>query len=327
VSGLRKRDVLAARRITLWVTISVGLAGVLCFVGFLATGTDRRSVLPEVLYLLASILVSTALVSLVLGQATVSQQALEMRATVDRAIEDALTPLRAGLTDDGQADYRWHSLVGAPSDDDPWPEYLWQRIEISKRLPTIPDELRVAVVADDGDSTFESFTGDGRYLARWFVDEDLPVDDSRVFTMGPVHVDGVPLAPTVKQRTVGRTHKVREFRYRVPRVLRDSHASYLVAFSFDTRKHVASDTRVTFRTQVFTDTHGAEFRCTIAPSLDPTKFFVTTTGVTLLGPGKPCASPVADTHEQPGPWSIGVRFDAPLQKGSSVEFHVERGVR
>lgn len=322
----RTHQVRAARRATLWLTVCILLAGLIVLIGFFRLADpNQHPFWQEVLYLLATVLISSALISLIVGRASVDQQTLEMRETVERAIDAALTPIRGILQEGSQTDYRWHCIAGAPSADDPWQDYAWQRVEIFKRLQSVPEKLLAVAVSELGESALEQYEGDDRCFLRWVVDVDLPLDNERIFAMGPVRLNGQALVPTTKDTKRGDA-LIREFWYSVPGPLPESMSGHDLEYSFLTRKHTANDSRVRFRTQVFQHTYGAEFRCTIAPSLRPKTFHANASEVSPLGPDlRQNGALVADVM-QPGPWSIVVRFESPIQRGSAVAFHIDRQV-
>lgn len=174
-------------------------------------------------------------------------------------------------------------------------------------------------VASMADDAISAFVDDPRYQFRWIVDEGLDPNDRMLFDVTRVSLDGRELnAREVAPRL---QYKARQVSYSVPRGHGESRR-HKISFDVLVRKHFGSERRVRIRTQLFQTTFGADFRCTISESVLMSKAWISTSEVTGFGPMQPVTG--KSRLVQGLPCSLHVRYDAPLQPGSTVAFHLDR---
>lgn len=309
-----------ARKLSFWVSIAVLLVGV---IGVLIYGVFLRrassSVPVAVAYVLGTIFLSAGLISLILGRVSVEESRVEVRWTVEQSIEDLLRPLRAMIDEDSQREYRWHCLLSLPDGDGQLTDYALQEIEVSKEVSQIPKIIKLVCIASKGDAVLEQYAEDPECLMRWVVDDELNPQDEAVFSIDELIIDGFTV-PLHERKVFNQPLRV-EYRYRRP-VTPSNDEKRQLSWRFHVRKYFGSDERVEIRTQVFSTTFGAEFRCTVGESIALKKFNVNTSEVSTLGsPGRLCSAPVNNPRSLA---SLAARFDSPLQPGSTIVFRLER---
>lgn len=110
----------------------------------------------------------------------------------------------------------------------------------------------------------------------------------------------------------------------MPAGLRAASGRKVISYSVLLRKHVGRDARLLVRTQLFSTTFGADFRCVVAESMRTTGAWISGGEVSTLGPAPSMVSSV--DLVQGLPVDLHVRYDAPLQSGSTIGFHLTRAV-
>jgi hypothetical protein len=319
--SITTRELRQAQRLSVALTLLVlclGAAGLAWY--FLGGGSQGKPITTEVAYLLASAFISAALVSLLLNRATLEESRLSLRRTIEGTIESSLLPLRELVQADCQVDYRWHCLLSMPGPEDDHLDYAYQQMTIEKDIADLPGELRFVCIASMADDALAPYADDSRYHFRWLIDEGLDPYDEKLFAVRRVSLNGRELKGKDASSKARVPHR-RILCYPVPRGARDGQR-HTVSFDVLVRKHVGNERRIRIRTQLFTTTFGADFRCTIAENVPVTSVWVSTSEVTSFGPMQPVSG--EGTLVAGLPCSLHVRYTAPLQSGSTVAFHLDR---
>jgi hypothetical protein len=321
VSLPTRRELQQARKLSQTLGLVILLLGVGAMaVYFLWPNSGARGVVVEVAYMVANIFFSAGLVAMLLSKVTFEEANLSAQATIQTSVESALSPIREALLPGSQTDYRWHCLLGMPERSDSFPEYAIQVVSIAKTVIEPPPELRFVCVASYADDALSPYANDLRYQLRWVVDEELDPRDTNVFDVLAVRVNGRVLAGKDVRVRSGAT-KSRLLSYPVPREFRNQ-VQCRIEFTVLLRKHVGNDARVMIRTQLFTTTFSADFRCVVAPNFGITSSTISSSEVSGLGSH---AAPRDTVVVRPGlPADLHIRYDTPLQAGSTVGFHLLR---
>lgn len=319
-----RREALAETRraVRLLNLLGIVIGGVLILVSVLTTGPDKAGI-DKAFEVVGEALVAAGLVSLVFGSLTIRETTLRMDDAVTRAVDNVLEPVREEVFRDAASSYRWDCHLVAPPADDPWPDYAYQLLNISRREPELPIEIRAICIAARDDSVLIPYAQDERYLLRWMIEDELAPANPQVFVVDYVAIDGQQLpseTPTAFKTADG--HAAAEYKWQLPPELRRLQARH-ISFSATVRLYVGAQRRFQVRALVFKTVTDAEFRLTVDKDLRVERIDTTAAEVTPLGPhrGLTARPMYLPPHDSAGAM---VQLRHPLQAGSAVSFDVRR---
>lgn len=173
----------------MWVSIAILLGGILLLAAYFSltptpTPLSGTWVASQILNILGSILISSALISLVLSASTIHESRLQVREEIERSVGRVLSPMQEMIEDQAQRDYRWHCLLAMPADSTDLQDFGIAEIEISKEVALIPDTMRFICIAAPSDEEFRPYADDPSYFLRWVVDRTLDPSDPATFGSG-----------------------------------------------------------------------------------------------------------------------------------------------
>jgi hypothetical protein len=316
VSARELRQVRQLSRYAGLVVLAVGIATLTLYLVW-DEGT-AGSVRSEVAYVVANVCFSASLVAILLGRVTFAESNLSLKSTLEETIQENLLPLRETVESAAQSGYSWRCVLSPPSSTDKHLRYAYQQISIEKTLYQLPSELRFVCVAADKDDAIAGFVDDSRYQLRWLVDPTLDPNDRHIFDVRRVSVNGTEL--TGREIKISGRYIQRVLAFPISPAMKADNR-FQLSFDLLVRKYLGEDQRVRLNTQVFAPTFGADFWCVVSENIRVDRAWFSATQIGGFGPIKQAEGSVY--YWEGFPTTAHVRFDAPLQRGSGVDFNLE----
>lgn len=331
-------ELLQIRRLTIWANIALLAIGVVLLGLYFVLHRSRPSQdVGAVVYLVGDVLVSTSLVSLLVGRVSSLATSIQVTRSVEQAVDELLHPLAEDVFASSQRDFHWSCLLASPmaapdlasraADDSVArlvvESYLVQYLEISKkiRFSLSTRELRFACLASADDAALPENTRSTTYLMRWIVEPELQPLSPTLFSVADLYIDGRPIGLTRRGNADGT--RIEYVARLAPDVDRD--VWHQCQWRARVLKYAGSDRRIAVKVQLFALTVGASFRLAVDSSVPLSGLTVRASEVTPLGGTKLAGQRELSEDVEPFPgWWLSTSTDGALQAGSVVSFEVSR---
>lgn len=309
-----REQFLTIRTAYIWSAL-VGVIGVILVV----TLDPNSGTVQRVISVLGQALLSAALVAITFGWISSEENELRIQRILKKNLRSSLQPVFSRTFANSLTNRSWRCHLESPMPGDTLPDYLYQTLAISYSTSTCPRELRFVGIAEK-EPDWSAYYGD-EYQFRWGFDEGLDIEDSNVFKIDYVRLDGRNIQRIKSIRSKNRI----EYRYRLPKDKRGYNAD--VSFVVHVRKFIGSNVRLLVPTKVFSDVTGATFLLSVGASVGATAISSSCDGVTTLI-GEPVRFDVDNVADPSGrPISRNVRLFGPIQPDSQVSFEIDRSVQ